>query len=351
MTMLILYLLLAVCVSFICSVSEAVLLSVQPSYIASMERKGESKAKILKKFKDEPDRPLAAILTANTIAHTVGAAGVGAQSAVVFGSQYIAITSAILTLIILVASEIIPKTLGVIYWKPLAPVVAVTIVWLTWMFYPFVLMSEKLTKLFSKSGKSAFSYSRDEITAIAEIGSEEGILEARELNIISNLLRLRHLPVREIMTPRPVLFSVSSEMAIQEYFESHSQVPFSRILLYGRNSDDVYCYALKSDLFLAQARDQFDRPLADFKRTLLVISNRLSASEAFDKLAHEKSHLAIVVDEYGTLCGLVTLEDILETLLGSEIIDELDEEDDMQALAYRRWHQRMKDLGIDPKSL
>jgi len=351
MTILILYLLLAICISFVCSVLEAVLLSVQPSYLSARERKGAKEAKVLRKFKNNLDRPLAAILTANTVAHTVGAAGVGAQSAALFGSEYIGITSAILTLLILFVSEIIPKTLGAVYWKELAPGVAIITVWLTRLLYPFVVLSEKLTRLFSKTGAGPFSFSRDEMEAMAEIGVREGLLNAKELKIIRNLLRLRHISVRNIMTPRPVLFSVSADMTIQQYFESHSQEPFSRILLYNEDPDNIFGYALKSDVFQAQANDQFDRTLAEFKRDALVISDKLAASDTFDKLIHEKCHVALIVNEYGTLYGLVTLEDVLETLIGLEIIDELDTVDDMRALASRRWQKRMKKLGLDPDSL
>jgi len=351
MTLLFLYLFLAISISFVCSILEAVLLSVQPSYITSGEKKGADEAKLLRKFKDNLDRPLAAILTANTIAHTVGAAGVGAQSTVIFGSAYIGITSAILTLLILVLSEIIPKTLGATYWKELAPYAAILTHWLTRLFYPFVLMSERLTRLFSRAGASPFSFSRDEMEAMAEFGASEGLLDTRELKIIRNLLQLRRISVRNIMTPRPVLFSVSAHMTVGEYFEAHSQEPFSRILLYGEGSDNVFGYALKTDLFHAQASDLFDKPLVDYKRDPLVFPDQFAATDVFDKLIHEKCHLALIVNEYGTLCGLITLEDILETLIGLEIIDELDKVDDMQAFAYKRWQERMKKLGIDPDSL
>jgi len=351
MTMLILYLLLAVGVSFICSISEAVLLSIQPSYVLSMEKKGKAKAKLIRKLKDNPDRPLAAILTANTIAHTVGAAGVGAQSAIVFGSEYIGLTSAILTLLILFFSEIIPKTLGATHWKRLAPGTAIVIVWLTRLFYPFVVMSVKLTRLMSSSDIKHFSFSRDEMEAMAELGAKQGVLETNEYKIISNMIRLRQIKLRDIMTPRPVLFSVSADMSVQEFFSAHSSEPFSRILMYGQNTDDVLGYALKADLFQAQANDEFDRKLLDFKREPLIFPDHLTASEGLNQLVGKHSHIGLIIDEYGTLCGLVTLEDVMETLIGLEIMDELDQVDDMQALALKRWQERMKRMAIDPDSL
>lgn len=351
MTLLILFLLLAICVSFFCSIAEAVLLSVRPSYVAALERKGSSGAKVLGKLRANLDRPLAAILTANTIAHTVGAAGVGAQAASVFGSQYLGVTSAILTLLILVFSEIIPKTLGATYWQQLAPLFGVLIDWLTKALFPFVWLSEKLTRLLSRSGASGFTFSRDEMTAMAEIGAEEGMLEAKELKIVTNLLRLHRLSVRDIMTPRPVVFAVPAAMTVKAFFEKHLNKPFSRIPVYGENRDDMTAYVLKSDILAAQAGDQFDRPLSDFARDFLMIPAAVSASQTYDRLMHEKSHIGLVIDEYGAMQGLVTLEDVVETLIGLEITDELDTVEDMQALAHRRWRERMEAIGIDPDSV
>lgn len=351
MTLLVSYLLLAICVSFFCSIAEAVLLSVRPSYVAALERKGSARAGVLQKLRANLDRPLAAILTANTIAHTVGAAGVGAQAAVVFGNQYLGLTSAVLTLLILIFSEIIPKTIGALHWQRLAPYFAVLIDWLTKLLFPFVWLSERLTRLLSRSGTSAYTFSRDEMTAMAEIGAREGLLEAKELKIVTNLLRLHRLSVRDIMTPRPVVFSVPAGMSVQTFFSDHARTPFSRVPVYDQGHDDITGYVLRSDLLVAQARDQFERPLAEFKRSFLVLSDTLSASETFDRLMHERSHLALVIDEYGTMQGLVTLEDVVETLIGLEITDELDNVEDMQALAHERWRQRMQGLGLDPDSI
>lgn len=349
MTLLILYLLLAIVVSFLCSIAEAVLLSLQPSYIALKEKEGAASAARLKQLKDNPDRPLAAILTANTIAHTVGAAGVGAQSAAVFGSAYLGLTSAVLTFLVLVFSEIIPKTLGATYWKALAAPTARLISWMTWILYPIVLASEQLTKLFSGSGHPMQGFSRAEMAAMADIGARQGLLEDQEHEIIQNLMVLRRHSVRQIMTPRPVLFSVSASMTVQAYFREQIDQPFSRILLYADRPDDVIGYALKADIFKAQAQDQFDRPLLDFKRDILVLRDNCSASEVFDHLLHHKAHITLIVDEYGSLCGLVTLEDVLETLIGREITDELDTVEDMQDLASERWKERVKNLGLDEK--
>lgn len=350
MTLLIFYLFLALVVSFFCSISEAVLLSVRPSYVATLERKRMRGAKSLKRLRGNLDRPLAAILTANTIAHTVGAAGVGAQSAVVFGSAYVGATSAILTFLILVFSEIIPKTLGATHWRTLAPVFGPLIEGLTNLLLPFVWLSERLTRLLSR-GKRGFTFSRDEIEAMAEIGEREGLLQSKELKIVSNLMRLQRLSARDIMTPRSVIFSVPAQMTVQEFFSRYSTKQFSRIPIYKSEPDDIIGFVLKTDLLMAQANDEFDRKLSEFRRDCLALLDSFSASDVFDKLMHEKSHIALLVDEYGSVRGLVTLEDVLETLIGLEIMDELDTVEDMQALAYRRWRDRMTALGIDPDSM
>ncbi len=351
MYLLVFFLLLAISVSFFCSIADAVLLSVRPAYVAALENQGGKGAAALKKLKSNLDRPLAAILTLNTIAHTVGAAGVGAQAAIVFGSQYLGVTSAIRTFLILVFSEIIPKTLGATYWQKLAPVMGMLILGLTTLLLPFVWLSEKLTRLMSPSGTSAFTFSRDEMEAMAEIGLAEGLLETKELTIVRNLMRLHGLTVRDVMTPRPVIFSIPQDMSVRDYFSRHSQRPFSRIPIFGNNQDDITGYVLKYDLFIAQAKDEFDRRLSEFRRDFAVIPEIQSASQVFDRLTHEKSHIALVVDEYGSVQGLVTLEDILETLIGLEITDETDTIEDMQILAHKRWRERMETLGIDPDSL
>lgn len=351
MSLLFLYLVVALCVSFFCSVSEAVLLSVRPSYIRARERTGGRGIEALKRLRGNLDRPLAAILTANTIAHTVGAAGVGAQATIVFGSEYLGITSAVLTLLILVLSEIVPKTLGATYWQGLAPVFGPLIDGLTRLLYPFVWMSEQLTRLLSPSGTHAFAFTRDEMEAMAEIGTQEGFLQTKELNIVRNLMRLHRLSVRDIMTPRSVVFSAPADMTVDEFFSKYSAQPFSRIPLYRGSIDDVIGYVLKTDLLIAQARDEFYKQLADFNRHFPTVPDVLSASDAFDQLMHERTHIALAIDEYGALQGLVTLEDVVETLIGLEITDELDRVEDMQTLARKRWRTRMEAIGIDPDSI
>lgn len=351
MTLLIFYLFLAIGVSFFCSIAEAVLLSIRPSYVAMLEQKGRPSGKLLRELRDNLDRPLAAILTANTIAHTVGAAGVGAQATYVFGNEYLGIISAVLTLLILIFSEIIPKTLGATYWQQLAPVMGVLIHWLAIVLFPFVWVSERLTRVLSRSGVSAFTFSRDEMTAMAQIGEEEGLLDVKELKIVTNLMKLHRLSVRDIMTPRPVIFSAPEKMSVQDFFTTHSETPFSRIPVYSDGTDDITGYVLKMDLLMAQAKDEFKKTLAEFKRDFVVVPDKTVASDLYDRLIYENAHIALVVDEYGTVQGLVSLEDVVETLIGLEITDESDKVEDMQLLAHKRWRERMEIIGIDPDSL
>lgn len=346
MTLLIFYLVLAVGVSFICSISEAVLLSIRPSYIASLEPNTKT-AKLLKRMRENLDRPLAAILTANTISHTVGAAGVGAQATAVFGNQYLGVISAVLTFLILVFSEIIPKTLGATYWQALAPSVARMIQIMSFMLFPIVWCSEKLTRLISRSGHTAHTYSREEMNAMLEIGREEGVLDMQEHRIASNLIRLKKLSVRDIMTPRPVIFSVPATMTVEDFFAKHAQSAFSRVPLFDKGADDIHSYVLKTDLLIAQARDEFTRPLTDFRRDFLALPHTANAFTTYDQLMHEKAHIALVVDEYGAVQGVVTLEDVVETLIGLEITDEMDKVEDMQALARDRWRKRMSEMNTD----
>jgi len=351
MILLLAYLALALFVSFFCSISEAVLLSVRPAHVEALNRKKHPAAKTLRLLQDNLDRPLAAILTLNTVAHTVGAAGVGAQAAAVFGSEYVGLTSAVLTLLILILSEIIPKTLGAVHWPALAPVVGTLVLWLMRIMAPFVWLSEKLTGLIARSGERALTVSRDEMRAMAEIGAREGVLDDRELAVVSNLMRLHRLKVEDIMTPASVMVSVGGGETVREFFDRHAQTPFSRLPVIGETPHQVTGYVLKSDLLLAQARDEFDRTIGEFQRDLMTLRDDLSASAAFDRLTRSKGHLAMVADEYGTLRGLVTMEDVVETLLGLEITDEADTVADMQILARQRWRDRMTAMGLDPDSM
>jgi CBS domain containing-hemolysin-like protein len=346
MLLLIIYVLVALVFSFMCSIAEAVILSVRRAHIAIMEKNGQKSGAILRELKADVNKPLAAILTLNTIAHTVGAAGAGAQAAVVFGSAYVGVASAILTLLILVFSEIIPKTLGAHYWRALAPVTAYGLKFLIYALYPFVKLSEKLTGGLTNE-TTLTGFSRDEFTVMAELGAEEGELAEQEFSIFRNLLLLSETDIESVMTPRMVVFSMPEKTRVDEFFHLHDDVRFSRIPIYRDEKEDVTGFVLRNDLLLAQARGEVDSCLADYRRDLMALLETMSLSHAFDELMRRRAHLALVVDEYGGLEGIVTMEDILETLLGTEIVDESDREIDMQALARTLWRKRAREMGMD----
>ncbi len=350
MALLISYVLLALGVSFLCSIMEAVLLSITPSFLEMKVQEGSHTAAKLYALKLDIDRPLAAILSLNTVAHTVGAAGAGAQAVIVFGDAAIAIFSAILTLLILVLSEIIPKTLGAIYWRQLShPVTAVLVptIWITW---PLVKLSQAITRLLS-SGERRDSMSREEISAMADIGEEQGLLEASESRIIRNLFRFSSLRVKDIMTPRIVVFALPESLTVREVVEDHQEFRFSRIPIYTETRDDVTGYVLKDDILLKAAQDKGDVTLRELKRDMLVVPDALPLHELFERMLDRLEHIALVVDEYGGVGGVVSMEDVVETLLGLEIVDEVDSAEDMQHLARRQWLSRARRLGIVPSEL
>ncbi len=352
MFLLFLYLALAIGVSFLCSILEAVLLSVNPSYIAMLEREGRSSAPKLRDLKDDIDRPLSAILSLNTIAHTVGAAGVGAQAQIVYGEAYVTITSIVLTLLILVLSEIIPKTLGATYWRTLAPLSASLLRGMIVVLYPFVLLSQGITILLARKGAEHPSISREEIGAMAELGAEEGVVEEEESQIFKNLIRFSQLRVKDIMTPRIVVMDFNEEQTVGEIYEEIDELRFSRLPVYGENRDDVTGYVLKNDLLIHVARDEIDIKLKELKREVLIVPEMLSLRDLFERLLENQEHIAVAVDEYGGFSGVVSMEDVVETLLGMEIVDEVDAIEDMQKLARRKWMERAKRLGIvEPEEL
>lgn len=346
MLLLITYILIALIFSFLCSIAEAVLLSVTSAHIALLEKQGKKAGIVLNTLKADINKPLAAILTLNTIAHTVGAAGAGAQAAKVFGSAYVGIASAILTLLILIFSEIIPKTLGAHYWRQLAPLTGYSLKGLVWLLYPFVKLSELLTRGLTH-GPTLSGFSRQEFAAMAELSVQEGQLAELESTILKNLLRLRKTPIADAMTPRTVVFSLSEDLKVDEFFHKHDRVRFSRIPIYAASRDEVTGFVLRSDLLLAQARGNFDNPLKTYGRPLPALLSTMSLAQAFDEFIRRRAHIMLVVDEYGGLKGLLTLEDVIETLLGLEIVDEGDQAVDMQQLARRLWKKRAKEMDLN----
>jgi len=347
LSMMLFYATIALLFSFLCSVAEAVVLSVSPSYIANLSKSGKDKsAALLGKIKGDIDRSLAAILTLNTVAHTVGAGGAGAEAAAAFGDRYVGIAMAILTLLILFLSEIIPKTLGALYWRSLAPVTAQFVQWLIWLLYPLILVSELVTKWLTR-GKSVHQFSREEFTAMVDIGAKAEQLDATESRILTNLFRFPELCAEDIMTPRTVVFALQQDLSVAEMMEEQTAINFSRIPVYADNKDEITGFVLKIDLLLNRHDHGGRSKLRDLKRPLRGVHERTPLSKVLEEVLENRVHILLVVDDYGGMEGIVTLEDVVETLIGIEIVDEVDTTDDMRQFARKKWKSRMKQAGID----
>lgn len=345
MILLIIYVLVALIFSFLCSIAEAVLLSVTTPYIVVLGKKHKTTGAILKTLKSDINKPLAAILTLNTIAHTVGAVGAGAQAAVVFGSAYVGVASAVLTLLILIFSEIIPKTIGASYWKELAPATAVGLKFITWLLHPFVWLSEIITSGMVRES-SLTGFSRDEFSAMAELSAKEGQIADEESNILKNLLLLRETNVESAMTPRTVIFALSENLLVEEFFHKYDQSPFSRILVYSKDKEDINGFVIRNDLLLAQARGNNKSKLKKYHRNIGALLNTSSLSHVFSEMLRQSVQIMLIVDEYGSVEGIITMEDLFETLLGLEIIDESDKTEDMQRLAKKNWIKKTIKKGF-----
>ena len=347
LTMMIVYAATALGFSFLCSVAEAVLLSISPSYIANLAKSGkQATADLLTGVKANIDRSLAAILTINTIAHTVGAGGAGAEAAAYFGEKYVGASMAVLTLLILFLSEIIPKTIGAVYWRSLAPLTGQFVRLLTRCLLPLLFVSELVTRWISR-GKSLHQFSRDEFAALVDVGAEAGKLDPTESRILNNLFRFPDLCAEDIMTPRTVAFTLHEELTVKEVFELDSPLTFSRIPIYANNRDEVTGFVLKIDLLTNQLENAGKASLRDLKREIHAVHERTPLSQVLENVLDNKAHILLVVDNYGGMEGILTLEDVVETLIGIEIVDEADTIDDMRKLARQKWEERMKRVGIN----
>ncbi len=300
--------------------------------------------------KEDIDKALSAILSLNTVAHTVGAAGVGAQATMLFGEAYFGLVSAILTILILFLTEIIPKTLGANYNKQLVGVTTMAIQIMVFITYPLVILSSFITRLLSKN-KSEFSTSREEVSALASIGMEEGIFAEKENKIIQNLIKLKNIHVSEIMTPRVVVVTADEEMSLQEFLENKEFLHFSRIPIYRTHKDNITGYVFRAQVFELLAEDQFHKKLKDIRREILTFRKSTTLFNAWDEMLAKREHISLVIDEYGGMDGITTLEDIIESLLGFEIIDEKDKVDDMQQFALERWKEKKKKYDLLKKDL
>jgi CBS domain containing-hemolysin-like protein len=341
------YVALALIVSFICSIAEAVLLSITPSYIEDLKGVRPRRAALLKQLKYEKvDQSLAAILTLNTVAHTVGAIGAGAKADEAFGSAWFGVFSAAMTLMILFLSEIVPKTIGAIYWTKLTGITALYVKSLIIGLYPIVWISEKLTKIIAR-GKNLHVFSRDEFIAMARIGEQTGHIQNDESRIIRNLFRFGSLTTADIMTPRIVVTAFAEDMTIAEALDAIIKTPFSRLPVYRMNMDNITGFVLKNEVLIHMAQGRGAEQLMFLKRDILAVPESISLSTLLELLLKNRQHIAVAVDEYGGTSGVVTLEDVVETLMGMEIMDETDNVDDMRALARKQWVKRVKAMGIE----
>lgn len=344
--MLLFYVFMALFFSFMCSISEATLLSITPSYIAGLKATNPKKATQLQRLKvDNIDQSLAAILTVNTIANTLGAIGAGSKVTAVFGSAWFGVFSGVMTLLILFLAEIIPKTLGATYWRQLAGFTTSYVNVLIKIMYPLILVSEKLTKLIS-SGKKMNDFSRDEFVAMAGVGREQGLINDRESKIIRNLFLFKSVEASTVMTPRIVVSALQGDQTVDEALSDPAKVHFSRLPIYGDSLDTVSGFVLREDLLVAKNQGQGHKPLTDFRRDITAVMSSTPLSRLMETLLEQRQHIALVVGEYGETKGLVTLEDVVETLLGIEILDEGDRVDDMQKLARQMWIKRAERMGI-----
>ncbi len=336
MTLILLYLFGALGVSFLCSVLEAVLLSTPVSFISMKESQGVKAAPLLMKYKTNIDRPVAAILTLNTVAHTIGAAGVGSESVKVFGEAYFGIISAILTLLILVLSEIIPKTIGASYWRTLAMPSAKIIKALIVIAYPLVWLSELLTRCVSPKIQP-LTVSREEVAAMVSVGTDEGVIEDAENKVIQSFLKLSNVKAEDIMTPYVVVSSVSTGTTMKEFYDNKAFAPFSRIPVFETGREFITGYVRRANVLEMLTQDKFTVQLKDIVRPILFFMEDAKVSDIWQRMLQEKEHISVITDEYGCMRGIVTMEDVIETMLGVEIMDECDTTENLQAMARKKF--------------
>jgi CBS domain containing-hemolysin-like protein len=336
MNLLLTFFFLALGISFLCSLLESILLSVTHAHVAVLIKEGKRTGYLLQQLKSKIDQPLAAILTLNTIANTLGAAGVGAQTLKLFGSQWVALASGLLTLSILVFSEIIPKTVGAVYWKDFAGPAAYMIRGLIVVMYPFVRMAELFSGLIRRGAKLR-KVTREEMIVMAEMGEDEGSLQEQESEIIENLLRLKEVSAADVLTPRSVVFALQKDQTVGEVLKQHSPIAFSRIPVYDKDLDDVVGFIHRYDLVNKQAEDQFDVRMSEIMEPIHTVQETDSVAAILDEFVKRRQQIFLVVDEFGSTAGIITLEDAIETLLGVEIVDEHDAVVDMRKFARDKW--------------
>ena len=365
MGLLIFYALISIFFSFLCSILEAVLLSITPTFISVKKREGKSYALTFEELKKDVDQPLIAILTLNTVAHTVGAILVGVQAKVAYAELYgsseqtvfgvtftedlmVGIVSTLMTLLILIASEIIPKTIGATYWRNLANFTAKTLKFmvLALKYTGLLWVLQLFTKLVGGKAHKGSVLSREDFTVMTEVAQEEGVFEKSESTIIKNLLRFDKVLVKDVMTPRAVMKIASEKRTIAEFFKDNPKIRFSRIPVHGDKLDHIDGFVLKDTILEEMINNKGNIPLSEIKRDILITERNTPIPKLFDTLLKKREHVALVVDEYGSVSGLVTMEDVIETLLGLEIMDESDSVADLQELARKNWQQRAQRSGV-----
>ena len=335
------FLFLALGVSFLCSLLEAIILSVTWSYIEVIGKDEKGSGTRLKKLKDNIDQPLAAILTWNTISHTIGAAGIGSEFHKL-GNEWFTAASIILTILILVFSEIIPKTIGAIYWKKMAPASAYALDGLVWITWPIVVVLNNFSRRIAKGNKNQKEMTREEMIAVAEIGETQGALEKQETQVIKNLLTLDNILAEDVMTPSTVIMVIHRSKTVGKVVKENAPIPFSRIPIYDENIDDIIGVVLRSTIMELHSRGEADTKMEAFASELSTVNPEDSVAMLLQEFLRKREHIFLVVDEYGTTQGIITLEDVVETLLGAEIVDESDSVEDMRQLARDLWEKRRK---------
>lgn len=347
--LLLLFFVVSIVASFMCSLWEAVLLSISPSYMQLQLNEGTRLGQRLGEFKENIDKPLAAILSLNTIAHTAGAIGVGSQATMIWGAANPLLTGVVvpvvMTLAILLLSEIVPKTLGANNWRALAPFTVKSLDVLVKLLAPLIWLCQLVTRVFNRGEKKDI-FTRSDFLAMAQIGTEEGALDEREAAFINNLMNFRKVQARDIMTPRTVVVSAPGDATFRQFYDMQDELIFSRIPVRGGDSAELLGYVLKDEVLEHIVDGEEDRTLSSIMRPILSVPASKSIFELFDDLMKAREHIANVVDGYGSTVGIVTMEDIVETLLGAEIMDETDRIADMQALARRKYRART-DLAAD----
>ncbi|MEA3406127.1 MAG: hemolysin family protein [Pseudomonadota bacterium] len=340
MTLLLIYLMIAIGVSFICSILEAVLLSITPSYVEQVSQRKPRQGKVLNKVKSRLDESISGILILNTFAHTMGAAGVGSQALQVFGAEWETLIAILLTLAILYFSEIIPKTIGATYWRQLAIPASHTIFWLTKLVYPLIWISTFITRVFRKKGQEEIT--REEIIALASLGFKKGSLISQENDYLTNVLQLREIKSEQILTPRTVMHCLNKDTTVAQALDHERTSEFSRIPVFEQDLDHITGLVTKVELLMIDRDGGGDQPIGQFTRPITRISESLPVQQMLDLSIKKREHLFLVEDEYGQTAGLVTLEDAIETMLGREIVDETDTVDDLQKLAKGKYRDRLR---------